>query len=348
MSNILVSVFVNGIIEHSHNEGMIFRMEGSPTIIRVRDNISYEDLRGLISRNLNLQRNQVISDIVYRVPVQIFPMKFSTLDITNDNDVEVMIRYHLGCTENRLLNLMELCVRTSNVDSRFDLNAGPSHEQPVLDDSFNLIIEQEANQDYAYESFEEEEDDDDNADTDTDEDEEHVNNGGGPTPTDSMHPFQHLSNFCPSASFLHETYPEQVEDLQIPNSLNGELEIKKGTSFESKESLKDALRMWSIKRHYTFKVTKSASKYLEMKCSKSDESDCPWRVRACYKELYGVWMITVYDGDHTCLNGRFRRNSKMINSDLIANIIEGAITKDPDLAIKQVCFMFCYLRLISY
>lgn len=100
----------------------------------------------------------------------------------------------------------------------------------------------------------------------------------------------------------------------------------------------DSLKTWSIKIHYTFNVTKSSSKYVEVKCS-NHQSSFPWRVRACYKELYYMWMITIYDGDHTCLNTCFYQDSKMIDSNLISSNIEGSISKEPKLPIKQVlCF----------
>lgn len=61
------------------------------------------------------------------------------------------------------------------------------------------------------------------------------------------------------------------------------------------------LKIYSIKKYHTYKVEKMAAKYVEVKCAKF-ENGCNWNVNVYLKKNYNMWMITKYDGDHTCVS----------------------------------------------
>ncbi|KAF7842208.1 uncharacterized protein G2W53_004506 [Senna tora] len=75
--------------------------------------------------------------------------------------------------------------------------------------------------------------------------------------------------------------------------------LKKGLVFPDKKSLGEAVKIFSFKRHLNYSVTRSGGKSYEATRVKHDNG-CPWRVRACLKANLGMWLITKYDGDHSC------------------------------------------------
>ncbi|KAF7838809.1 hypothetical protein G2W53_007291 [Senna tora] len=98
---------------------------------------------------------------------------------------------------------------------------------------------------------------------------------------------------------------------------NESLDLKKGLVFPDKKSLRQAVKIFSFKRHVNYNVTRSREKSYEATCVKH-ENGCPWRVRACLKANLGMWLIAKYGGDHSCVTPSVSQDHTKLDSDIIA------------------------------
>ena len=64
------------------------------------------------------------------------------------------------------------------------------------------------------------------------------------------------------------------------NTKNSCREILVGQVFTSKVSLKDVVKLYSIKENQHYMIVASSKKLLVLRCKKVEECQCPWKLRA--------------------------------------------------------------------
>ncbi|KAF7833314.1 Serine/threonine-protein phosphatase 7 long form-like [Senna tora] len=108
-------------------------------------------------------------------------------------------------------------------------------------------------------------------------------------------------------------------------------DLRSGLVFADKDGVQDALKLFSLKRHVDYRVTRSAEKFIECKCVHHAKG-CKWRVRASYRVDLQLWMISRYDGPHSCASTVIAKDHPKLDSDMIA----GLVTEKADIPIFLV------------
>ncbi|KAF7839052.1 uncharacterized protein G2W53_007534 [Senna tora] len=93
--------------------------------------------------------------------------------------------------------------------------------------------------------------------------------------------------------------------------------------------------MFSLKRHVDYRVTRSVEKFIECKCLQHAKG-CKWRVRASYRVDLQVWMISRYDGPHSCASTAIAKDHPKLDSDMIAGVIADLVAEKADIPISLV------------
>ncbi|KAF7831392.1 uncharacterized protein G2W53_013725 [Senna tora] len=105
--------------------------------------------------------------------------------------------------------------------------------------------------------------------------------------------------------------------------------------FADKDAVQNALKVFSLKRHVDYRVTRSAEKFIECKCL-HHAKDCKWRVRASYRVDLQLWMISRYDGPHSCASTVIAKDHLKLDSDMIVGVIAGLVAEKTDIPISLV------------
>ncbi|KAF7839004.1 uncharacterized protein G2W53_007486 [Senna tora] len=105
--------------------------------------------------------------------------------------------------------------------------------------------------------------------------------------------------------------------------------------FAGKDAVQDALKLFSLKRHVDYRVTRSAEKFIECKCLHHAKG-CNWRVRASYRVDLQLWMISRYDGPHSCVSTAIAKDHPKLDSDMIAGVIASLVAEKADIPISLV------------
>ncbi|KAF7842393.1 Serine/threonine-protein phosphatase 7 long form-like [Senna tora] len=112
-------------------------------------------------------------------------------------------------------------------------------------------------------------------------------------------------------------------------------DLRSGLVFADKDGVQDALKLFSLKRHVDYRVTRSAEKFIECKCVHHAKG-CKWRVRASYRVDLQLWMISRYDGPHSCASTVIAKDHPKLHSDMIAGVIAGLVIEKEDIPISLV------------
>ena len=99
-------------------------------------------------------------------------------------------------------------------------------------------------------------------------------------------------------------------------------ELYVGLKFDSKHDVQMAVKHYSMKTHHTFYVIESKPTILSLRCPNDDE-DCPWRMRAHLPKKSNQWVVTKWEGRHTCLNPMLSQDHIKLDSDFICSCIVG-------------------------
>ena len=89
-----------------------------------------------------------------------------------------------------------------------------------------------------------------------------------------------------------------------------------GQVFNSKSTLREAIKIFSIKAHKEFVVVASSKKLMVLRCKKVDECQCPWKLRAMLVKDTSLFVINKYKGPHTCGNHCLNRDHHQLDSKL--------------------------------
>ncbi|KAF7821946.1 serine/threonine-protein phosphatase 7 long form-like protein [Senna tora] len=114
---IFAYVYYDGEIKNV-TEGVIFTCR-RPKGISLEENMTLGSLKTLINEKLNLSENQTVSEIIYRMPLNMNPLRYGQLHVGEDSDFQFVIERHLQiCSE---FGLMEFYVEISTHDIDIDI-----------------------------------------------------------------------------------------------------------------------------------------------------------------------------------------------------------------------------------
>ena len=91
-----------------------------------------------------------------------------------------------------------------------------------------------------------------------------------------------------------------------------------GQVLNSKSVLKWAAKIFSIKAHQEFVVVASSKKLLVLRCKKSNECQCPWKLCAMFVKYTSLFVINKYKGSYTYVNPCLNQDYHQLDSNLVA------------------------------
>ena len=96
--------------------------------------------------------------------------------------------------------------------------------------------------------------------------------------------------------------------------------------FNSKFDLQEVAKIYSIKAHQEFVVVASSKKLLVLRCKKTKECQCPWKLCVMVVKDTCLFVVNKYKGSDTCVNLCLNRDHHQLDSNLVAAHIKGIIT----------------------
>ncbi|KAH1065744.1 hypothetical protein J1N35_030731 [Gossypium stocksii] len=110
-----VCVYFNGEILTT-SVGCIFEYR-KQVAIRFNRNISFDDMKEKISEKIYRRCERKISKLFYKFPVSMDPIKFTEMELVEDQDVETMVALYCQSNQNEPIHLFaELAVVESTED----------------------------------------------------------------------------------------------------------------------------------------------------------------------------------------------------------------------------------------
>ena len=117
---------------------------------------------------------------------------------------------------------------------------------------------------------------------------------------------QHVQNESRSPDYVayHSVNIDDMVNDRLMHISNDELwheglEFKIGMIFSSRENVKTAVKLYSVKRKREFRAEETRNNTIALRCHIG--KGCQWRLRATEKKSSGYWTITKYGGPHTCV-----------------------------------------------
>ena len=107
--------------------------------------------------------------------------------------------------------------------------------------------------------------------------------------------------------------------------------------FNSKEKLKRAVTIWSLKKNKEFKVVTSNKSLWVARCKFHTSLGCLWFLRG-RKVGDNLWKIGKYIENHRCETEGISRGHANLNTNLIASLILNQIEKNPKVLVVDVIF----------
>ncbi|KAL5159749.1 hypothetical protein HKD37_15G044012 [Glycine soja] len=303
MNSIITVLYFNGRV-YEDNDGVIF--EGSKKAIQIKRGISFNALKK------KLEIRFLVSG------------KYVALQICDDEDVETMIE---SFQQQQQMSVLELYVEKDvaggsmfhAANSVTSCGRNVSHDDSELPRNIsNLHVDEDdddylASNSYVEESFDEDDSDDGISNTDDEV-------------TDIVEP----------VSISHPD-EEDICGLDMPTTFNVGQELYVGMDFDSKDAVKNALKQYVMKVHQSFKVVETKShKYIVCCPNNTEESPCPFYMRAILSKKTDAWKVTQWGGPHTCLNMTMTQDHEKLDSNLIATCVVGMIREDPSIKIYLI------------
>ena len=135
---------------------------------------------------------------------------------------------------------------------------------------------------------------------------------------------------------------EDICGLDMPTTFNVGQELYVGMDFDSKDAVKNALKQYVMKVHQSFKVVETKShKYIVCCPNNTEESPCPFYMRAILSKKTDAWKVTQWGGPHTCLNMTMTQDHEKLDSYLIATCVVGTFF----MFILSYFCVICYFNL---
>ncbi|KAF7833162.1 uncharacterized protein G2W53_015495 [Senna tora] len=307
--------------------------------------MSFAEFKQLIHHTLKLPQNQEVLEIIYRMPYGRNPVNFLSAEVFDDEGMGSILHCHMQCLKFLPIPMIVICANTSTAMQPFEV---PNYIPHI---EFNRRGDQECGTSQAFEGDDINEDslemaremlnmltaepndellDDEEFDALTGNDIEDLPNGVEyeDEDFDDNNDAQSLCNVPPNP------YDDEwsADGGEVWNETSN---LKKGLTFPNKKSLGEAVKIFSFKRHVNYSVTRSRGKSYEVTCAKHDNG-CPWRVRACLKVNLGMWLITKYEGNHSCATPSMSQDRSKLNSDIIVGLNRGIVERSADVPMSQI------------
>ena len=121
--------------------------------------------------------------------------------------------------------------------------------------------------------------------------------------------------------------------MRVPNDemWHAGLEFKIGMIFGSRDHVKTAVKLYSVKRKREFRSEETRRNSIALRCHIGE--GCQWRLRATEKKSSGYWTITRYGGPHTCVMPSDRVGIRNLDSELISAYVSALIEKQPNIQV---------------
>ena len=113
-------------------------------------------------------------------------------------------------------------------------------------------------------------------------------------------------------------------------------ELIVGQVLNSKSSLQEATKIYSIKAHQEFVVIAFSKKLLILRCKKAEKCQCPWKLHAMLVKDTCLFVINKYKGLHTCVNPFMNRDHYQLDSNLVAAHIMTIIKSQFTLSVAAI------------
>ncbi|KAL5133648.1 hypothetical protein HKD37_03G006942 [Glycine soja] len=315
MNSIITVLYFNGRV-FEDNDGVIF--EGSKKAIQIKRGISFNALKK------KLEIRFLVSG------------KYVALQICDDEDVETMIEKKdvTGGSMFHAANSVTSCGHNvPHHESELPTNISNLHDDEDDDDDYL------ASNSYVEESFDEDDSDDGISDTD-DEVTDIVE------PVSIVHPIEGVPeiqnpfwNDAMHYNNINWSHPDEEDicGLDMPTTFNVGQELYVGMDFDSKDAVKNALKQYVMKVRQSFKVVETKShKYIVCCPNNTEESPCPFYMRAILSKKTDAWKVTQWGGPHTCLNMTMTQDHEKLDSNLIATCVVVMIREDPSIKISLI------------
>ncbi|RYR07213.1 hypothetical protein Ahy_B05g074524 [Arachis hypogaea] len=289
--------------------------------------MSFVELQNGLCDNIQNHISKMVSNILYRNPVQVFGglIQFQIMPITDDASMQQMFciyqqtRFHVP--------MIELYVEFEQ-HSSLDV-AG---EEVDVDECGDLDWEEDNND--SEEEFE--------ANYEVDDKNDDGDLAGNPVMQNeaasivSRHPFG-------VPSFMRTLDLEAMHAPEFPEYANkgkgnvaaedGEFSV--GMEFGSRESVISAIKSYTISRGVDYTVYESESQTFYAKC-KGYGAGCDWLIRASLIRKKACWEIRRYNDKHTCTMGTISQDHAKLDSNTIADAIRPLVQADPSIKVKSI------------
>ncbi|KAH1229454.1 hypothetical protein GmHk_10G029191 [Glycine max] len=282
----------------------------------------YEDNDGVIFEGRKYVALQICDDEDVETMIESFQQQqqMSVLELYVEKDVAGGSMFHAA-------NSVTSCGRNvSHHESELPRNISNLHDDEDDDDDDYL-----ASNSYVEESFDEDDSDDGISDTD-----DEVTNIVEPVsivhPTEGVPQIQNpFWNDAMHYNNINWSHPDEEDicGLDMPTTFNVGQELYVGMDFDSKDAVKNALKQYVMKVHQTFKVVETKShKYIVCCPNNTEESPCPFYMRAILSKKTDAWKVTQWGGPHTCLNMTMTQDHEKLDSNLIATCVVERINSE--------------------
>ncbi|KAH1106750.1 hypothetical protein J1N35_010518 [Gossypium stocksii] len=350
-----------------NNRWMLFECR-QQIAMRFNRNVSLDDMKGRINAKIVRHCGRRISKLFYKFPVSTDPIKFTEIELVDDEDMETMIALYCGNGSDKNAPI-HLFAELAGMEENEDFTAyGEEHraQEPCMvapisyidsestirgiDIDLNITPDMNVVGDDGYDNSNtcyQEVDSDSDPDVDDvldDIDDEDVNDDGNIN-TSSVgnqmrrfvihnNPGLHISLIDPDVVHVAK-FPEYLEILPAHrlavNSDPEELFVDQ--RFESKEEFVFAIKRYSMNISVDYKVVVSKSTLYIGECWKSAEG-CNWRVRAAFIQNSQMWEIRKFVGPHTCTSTRMIEDHQKLDSKTICTCIMPIVKDIPTIKVS--------------
>ncbi|KAF7820642.1 uncharacterized protein G2W53_026097 [Senna tora] len=304
------------------SNGVAFECQ-QPLGVIIREELLVETRAFRFHVDLNIESQPLLEDLPLSIPSWSqpeMPSAYYQPDINFDNTPNIEVTRGLMATATISPPHVRDDIGCSSRQTRIDV---ADDEALSFDSDFVLDVVSEFSSVSGYSEEDDDGSEDDwNEDNDDDEGRKEVeeDNDNGVQEADAIGP-QVFREYHERAAWFMSNI--RVERLVETDNLFAEIksmgvELAEGALFRTKEDLRHAVKMYSIRMHRQFRVNKTSARYIDYRFI-NYPTTCGWRVRACKRQMF--WEITRYRGAHACVNPALTQDHNKLDSDLIAHLI---------------------------
>lgn len=119
-----------------------------------------------------------------------------------------------------------------------------------------------------------------------------------------------------------------------PTSGNIDVDLSIDQIFSSKPDLQHAVKMYSIKSHQDFNLSRSNASVLVLKYKKAPP--CQWRLRAIAVKDTTMSRITKYPSPHTCINLCINQDHSQLDSMYLFELVETLVKAQMTIIVAAI------------